>query len=202
MSEAREARGVRARNLKTVGALAALYVVPLALAFYTYYGTGWRPASHVNHGTLIAPPRPLPEVSLPQVGGLAAHGGPAFRDQWTLVYVGSGECDGDCRQALLVMQQAQLALNVDMHRVVRVFLASSACCAAALREGADSGLRVLDAGGEPAAPLLAQFPPAGRAHSVFVVDPLGNLMMSYDARTDPRGLLLDLQKLLRLSHIG
>jgi len=27
-------------------------------------------------------------------------------------------------------------------------------------------------------------------------------MMSYDARGNPRGLLEDLQKLLRLSHIG
>jgi hypothetical protein len=35
-----------------------------------------------------------------------------------------------------------------------------------------------------------------------VVDPLGNLMMSYDARGNPRGLLEDLKKLLRLSHIG
>jgi hypothetical protein len=35
-----------------------------------------------------------------------------------------------------------------------------------------------------------------------VVDPLGNLMMSYDARNDPHGLLEDLRKLLRLSHIG
>ena len=31
---------------------------------------------------------------------------------------------------------------------------------------------------------------------------LGNLMMSYDARQNSRGLLEDLQKLLRLSHIG
>jgi hypothetical protein len=37
---------------------------------------------------------------------------------------------------------------------------------------------------------------------VFVVDPLGNLMMRYDARSDPHGLLEDLRKLLRLSQIG
>jgi len=37
---------------------------------------------------------------------------------------------------------------------------------------------------------------------LFVVDPLGNLMMSYDVRGDPHGLLEDLKKLLKLSHIG
>jgi hypothetical protein len=61
---------------------------------------------------------------------------------------------------------------------------------------------VLDAQGAAAAALLAQFPDGQRAHTLFVVDPLGNLMMSYDARQNSRGLLEDLQKLLRLSHIG
>jgi hypothetical protein len=61
---------------------------------------------------------------------------------------------------------------------------------------------VLDAQGAPAAPLLQQFPSQQREHTLFVVDPLGNLMMSYDARQNPRGLLEDLKKLLRLSHIG
>ena len=37
---------------------------------------------------------------------------------------------------------------------------------------------------------------------IFIVDPLGNLMMRFDARQEPKGLLSDLQKLLKLSHIG
>jgi hypothetical protein len=44
--------------------------------------------------------------------------------------------------------------------------------------------------------------PEPRGHYVFVVDPLGNLMMRYDVRQDPKGLRVDLQKLLELSHIG
>jgi hypothetical protein len=83
-----------------------------------------------------------------------------------------------------------------------VYLATGACCARELTTASDLGLAVLDATVPTAAPFLASFPAAAREHSVFVVDPLGNLMMSYDARTDPRGLLQDLQKLLRLSHIG
>ncbi len=89
-----------------------------------------------------------------------------------------------------------------MRGVGRWFLAPGRCCARALRSAEDPGLITLDASGPSAAPLLAQFPQGARAHSVFVVDPLGNLMMSYDARNDPHGLLEDLRKLLRLSHIG
>jgi hypothetical protein len=46
------------------------------------------------------------------------------------------------------------------------------------------------------------FPVADREQSLFIVDPLGNLMMRYDVRQNPKGLLQDLKKLLSLSHIG
>jgi len=191
----------RARNLRTVGALAALFFLPLALAFYTYYGTDWRPVGRVNHGSLVTPPRPLPPLALPRVPPGAAQG-VTFRGDWTLVYVGDGACDEDCRRALLVMRQTRLGLNNDMTRVARVWLATGKCCAPEVAAPPEPGLVVLDATGPAAGAVLAVFPAAGRAHSLFVVDPLGNLMMSYDARGDPHGLLEDLRKLLKLSHIG
>jgi hypothetical protein len=192
---------VRTRNLRTVGALAALFLLPLALAFYTYYATDWRPVGRVNHGTLISPARPLPAVALARAPGSDGAAAATLRGGWTLVYLGDGACDADCRAALLVMRQTRLSLNNEMTRVARVFLVTGECCAGSAR-GAEAGLAVLDASGSAAAPLLAQFPAAERAHSIYVVDPLGNLMMSYDARVDPHGLLEDLRMLLRLSHIG
>jgi hypothetical protein len=205
---------LRARNLRTLAVLAALFLLPLALAFFTYYGTDWRPGARVNHGELITPARPLPDVALPRMSldaatpaaatDSAAPGerAPLFRKRWSLVYVGGGNCDAACREALYVMRQTRLALNTNMTRVARVFLAVSACCDRAYLAREHSGLEVLDATVPGAEPLLAEFPAAGREHTLFVVDPLGNLVMSYDARQDPRGLLQDLQKLLRLSHIG
>jgi hypothetical protein len=203
---------LRARNLRTLAALAALFLMPLVLAFFVYYGTNWRPAAHVNHGQLITPARPLPDAALPRVGlavapvasGTAATSAPAplFRNRWSLVYLGGGDCDAACREALYVMRQTRIALNKDMTRVERVFLVISACCDRPYLAREHPGLEVLDATVPGAQPLIAQFPGEGREHTLFVVDPLGNLVMSYDAREDPRGLLQDLQRLLRLSHIG
>jgi hypothetical protein len=183
--------GLRARNLRTLALLASLFLVPLALAFCTYYGSAWRPGRTVNHGVLISPARPLPAATLPQLTGAGAAAAlpELFRGQWSLVYLGGGACADECRQALFVMRSARLALNIDMGRVAQVFLVQGACCAADLAQ-------------EYPGVLLRQFPQAGRGHTLFVVDPLGNLMMSYDARANSRGLLEDLQKLLRLSHIG
>jgi hypothetical protein len=196
------ARALRARNLRTLAGLAALFLLPLVMALFTYYGTGWRPAQRVNHGVLITPARPLPPVRLPQPGVGAGTYGTPFRGQWSLVYVGNGACDSPCRQALYVMRQTRLGLNNDMTRLQRVFLVSAECCARELLGREHAGLEILDAAGPAGAALLREFPSPGREHSLFVVDPLGNLMMSYDARRDPHGLLEDLKKLLKLSHIG
>jgi hypothetical protein len=195
---------LRTRNLRILGALGALFLLPLVVAFLTYYGTAWRPAGRVNHGLLITPARPLPALALPRVplGGVsAAEPQPALRGSWSLVYVGDGACDAACRHALYVMRQTRLALNNDMTRVERVFLVNGGGARELLaREHA--GLIVLDAASPAAQALVREFPAPGREHTLFVVDPLGNLMMSYDARQDPHGLLEDLKKLLRLSHIG
>jgi hypothetical protein len=198
-----EEKQLRARNLRTLAALATLFLAPLLIAFCTYYGTAWRPLARVNHGELIEPPRPLPQAALPQVspaGGSAAALAP-WHGQWTLVYVGGGDCGAQCRASLIVMRQTRLALNTDMTRVQRVFLVSGACCDRAFL-AQQAGVTVLDAAGPAGEALLQAFPAAERAHTLFVVDPLGNLMMSYDARQNPRGLLEDLKKLLRLSQIG
>jgi len=187
------------RNLRTIGALAALFFVPIATSFWLYY-SGWSPAAHVNHGELL-PPRVLPAVSLPP-----AAGGPpvanVFAKRWALVYVGDGQCDSACHYALFVMRQTRLVLGNDMPRVERVFLATAGCCDERFLARAYPGLIVLDASGSSAKSLIASFPAADRPSMIFVVDPLGNLMMRYDLRGDPKGLLQDLQRLLRLSHIG
>jgi len=198
---------LRRRNLRTLAALAGAFVLPLVLAFFTYYATGWRPTARVNHGRLIVPARPLPALALPRVSLDAASETASatvtpFRTRWSLVYVGDGACDHSCREALYVMRQTRLSLNNDMTRIERVFLAVPDCCDREFLAREHPGLLVVNAAGPDAAALVREFPAADREHTLYVVDPLGNLMMSYDARQDPRGLLEDLKKLLRLSQIG
>jgi hypothetical protein len=184
--------------------LAGLFLLPLLLAFYMYYATDWRPVKRVNHGTLISPARPLPAVHLHPVSISDADGDPGelLRKKWSMVYIGTGNCDEPCRQALYVMRQTRLSLNNEMSRVERVFLTTGNCCAKEFLAHEHPGLIVLDGTDSEGGRLLHEFPADGRPYSLFVVDPLGNLMMSYDARQNPKGLLEDLQKLLRLSHIG
>ncbi|HEY3730041.1 MAG TPA: hypothetical protein VGL28_02140 [Steroidobacteraceae bacterium] len=187
-----------------------LFLLPLGFAFLLYYASGWRPSGHTNHGTLIAPARPLPPVALPQiiatgtaVAAQAAISAPTvLQGRWSLLYIGGGECDAACREALYFMRQTYLGLGNQTTRLQRVFLITGHCCDADYLAREQPGLIALRADGPQAAALLAQFPDAGRASSIFIVDPLGNLMMRYDTHDQPRGLHDDLKKLLGLSHIG
>jgi hypothetical protein len=186
---------VRARNLRTVAVLAALFLIPLLAAFFIYYGASWRPAQRTNHGELILPTRTLPRAS-------AAYAAGTFTHKWSLVYVGAAACDDSCSNALYVMRQTHLGLNNDMERVQRVFVAIGALPAQGSFTQEHPGLMVINATGHDGEKLVRQFPESNRPRAIFIVDPLGNLMMQFDTRTDPKGLRDDLTKLLKLSNIG
>lgn len=184
-------------------ALIALFFAPLLLAFLLYYGAdGWRPAGSTNNGDLITPARPLPEVALQTPEGTELKTS-ALHGKWTLVYIGSGRCDARCREALTLMRQARLALSDEMRRVQRLFLATGECCDQTYLNAEQAGLIVARA---PDGSFMATFAraaqPVDQAGRIYIVDPLGNLMMSYNPGARPKGLLEDLKKLLKLSHIG
>jgi hypothetical protein len=188
---------LRARNLRLLGGLGGLFLLPLAVAFWLYYGIGWHPVGTVNHGELIRPVRPVPQLELqPAVAG-ETRPAELFHHKWSLVYIGDGQCDDACRNALYVMRQTRLSLNNEMTRVERVFIATSNCCANDFLAHEHPGLKVFASAGD-----VRPFPAEARAQSLFIVDPLGNLMMRFDVRDNPKGLLEDLKRLLKYSQIG
>ena len=122
----RGAQDRRQRRLLVV--LALIFFAPLGLAFYLYYGHGtWHPGGHVNAGELIQPVRPLPSAALPLWGSGTTD--PNFlKHKWTFLYVLSGPCADHCRSRLYDTRQVRLALDRDMDRVQRVFIADPRCC--------------------------------------------------------------------------
>jgi len=200
MSDAQRAAVARGRRMLL--GLAALFFIPLGLSFWLYYSGGWRPSGTTNKGELITPARPLPEVPFTLPDGTTSARAALLREKWSLVYIGSGGCAEDCRQALWTMRQTRQLLAADMDRVQRVFIVRSDCCNMEFLATEHPGLEVVKADDPSTGDFFALFPATEPTHSIYVVDPLGNLMMRFDARENPKGLLSDMKKLLKLSHIG
>ena len=192
---------VRARGRRKFLLIAALFLVPVIVVFGLYYGGIWRPAGSSAKGELVHPARPLELAGLRHADGRVA-GIEAFQGKWTLIYIGDGACDEACRTALTYGRQTRLAVGKDMDCVQRMFLTTGNCCDQNYLNTEQVGLVTMDVASPEAQALLAQFP-GDRTHTLFIVDPLGNLMMRHDAsQVINKDLLSDLKKLLKLSHIG
>jgi hypothetical protein len=186
--------------------LFALFAAPLAAAFWLYYGTDWRPTRTTNNGTLIAPPRELPALSFAQPQTRPAVE-KLLTGKWSMVVIANGRCDEACRNSLVYARQTHIGLGRLGARVQRVLLVPADCCDREYLDREHTGLLIADLGGDATLSagrdaLLAAFPAERQGQQIFIVDPLGNLMMRYDTQDDPKGLREDLKKLLDLSHIG
>lgn len=189
-------RAAPRRGRNTLLLMFAVAVAPFVAAWLAYLY--WEPDRHMNHGELLEP-RPLPEAALMRRDG-APFRLDAYRGKWVLIHADSGACGEPCRQQLYYMRQVRLAQGANQVRIERVWLLTDEreppADIAPLYEGVD----VVRAAG---APLLAALP-AERDPSdhVYLVDPLGNLMLRFPRDPDPRGMIKDLKRLLKVSRIG
>src|SRR5258706_2742985 len=116
--------------------------------------------------------------------------------------IGAGEHGSDalCSAALIYPRQTWLSLGNLTPRAQRILLGGEGCCDRDYLQREHTGLLTLPASEAGGAALRQLFPPP-QEHAIFVVDPLGNLIMRYDVRGSPSGLRDQLQKLPELSPI-
>jgi cytochrome oxidase Cu insertion factor (SCO1/SenC/PrrC family) len=186
-----------------------LFLLPVVAAWIMNFGSGgWKPKDTTNHGRLITPPRPLPAVSLagPEGDFLPAD---FLKQKWTLVYLHAGRCAQSCQQNLYKMRQARLAQGKNLDRVQRLLVVADRDSEASDKQlqAAWPGLVIAQPVGERASEFLEQFrlsadEPLAAQERIYLVDPYGNLMMSYESDAEPGGILKDLEHLLKWSPGG
>ena len=187
--------------------LATTVAAPLVLAYALFY-SGWRPASYANHGELVQPPRLLRDVEFVDLDGKAFKLS-SLRGKWLYVYFGSSRCGERCLNNLHKTRQVIIAQEKNMDRVQRLFVLTDADALGALPDKLKDhrGLYLARAAAAALQAMARDFTvPAGDPRAglerVYLVDPLGNLMMSYPAEADPSGMRKDLARLLRVSRVG
>lgn len=184
--------------MKLLG-IAAIFITPLIVAAAMYYGQqDWQPQGRTNHGRLLEPIVNLNEVA---GAGLDALTQDEADGRWTVILQETGACDDSCRGALYRMRQTRLMLGNDMSRVLRVFLHGDIAPDTVWLGQEHAGLIV--ASNPAMSEILARMEPADLAPGgLYLVDPLGNLVMYFPADLAPEDLVSDLEHLLELSRIG
>ena len=153
------------------------------------------PGKLLNYGTLLEN-RTVAGLPVQGLDGAPVQEA-TLRGHWVLVVVDAAACGQACVAKLYATRQARTMQGKERERVVRLWLVTD--------------------GGAPSAELLAQHPelvvaradqawvnalkddPAG---AIWLVDPLGNLILRYPADPDIKRLHKDLSRLLYASRIG
>jgi len=177
--------------------MAIFFAIPVVAGYVAYF-FDFVPRGSGNYGILIAT-RPLTDTTL-----RGADGRPfkvsELRGKWLLVQFDSGACDAYCERKLYFMRQVRKALGRDTSRVERVWVVTDDLVPNPRLLEAFEGTRLARAPGNA---FAAEFPAdVSRSDHIYVVDPLGNLMMRFPRDPDPSKMLKDVQRLLKLSGIG
>lgn len=172
---------------------------PVIASYFTYYVV--RPDGRRNFGELITPQRPIPAMPTVDLDGKAGEL-TALRKQWLLISASDAACAAPCQQRLYFQRQLREALGKEKGRMDRVWLITDkAAVDPKLRPALLEAIAVR----VPADQLAAWLPPAAGQRleeHLYLVDPLGNLMMRFPANMDAAGAAKakrDIDRVLRAS---
>jgi cytochrome oxidase Cu insertion factor (SCO1/SenC/PrrC family) len=188
----------RTQRLKLL-AILLVCAAPVIASYLAYYVMP--PLGRTNFGDLIEPQRPLPDLRLSGADG-AAFRVESLRGRWVLLQFDSGQCDPACVDKLYALRQQRTMTGKDRDRIERVWLIGDAAVPADTLASDYAGTVVLRADPAELAPV---FPvEAGRRLQdyLYVIDPLGNLMMRFPATGEPSRIRKDLGRLLKASRVG
>lgn len=176
-------------------AMLALLLAPVVISYALHY-SDYRPGT-INYGELI-------DMEDFEGNGLNQVDNTIFRasdihGKWTMLTIDSGDCNDYCEQKLYKMRQVRLVQNKEMHRVERLWLIDdNARFDATFLEKYEGTLFVNAKGSE----LLESLKPVeSQRLYMYLVDPIGNVMMRFPENADPSEMVEDLKRLLHVSQL-
>lgn len=189
------------RRYRILYLLLAVCAAPVLASYYLYYFAP--PAGRTNYGELVLPQRPLPPLALRTLDG-APFDAATLRGRWVMLHVDSGRCAEACQGKLWNMRQVRLATGKERDRIERLFLIDDDAPLTTLVMREYEGTRFLRAERSELTRFLElpQVEGARLEDHVWLIDPLGNLMLRWPPAADPSRMRRDMERLLRASRVG
>ena len=173
-----------------------LFVTPIIASWYLVFFTDYqRNNQGVHHGMLVDPVIKVGEIevktleddSLTQVG-----------TRWTWVFFVEDRGYEDCSKKLYKVRQLRLALGKEIDKIDRLLVTKSKIDWSPFSE-AYAGQKILESGMQDYEVLMKAFGSHKQFNpkSIYLMDPYGFLMMQYSADAEPKGMIRDLERLIR-----
>lgn len=172
-------------STKMIALVALVCAAPFISAWVAYYFI--QPQGGQSYGTL------LPTVPIVSATDRAQTEGADLTGKWLLIQQEIDDCSTQCRETLYATRQGRTMQGRERERVVRVLVVKGQIPTDLAAEHPD--LVVRERARMPHLPELVDA-------KVFLVDPLGNQVISWPKNPDIKRLNQDLSRLLRASRIG
>lgn len=177
-----------------------VFTAPIVGAYF------YKPTSFNNYGDIYNPARPVSNLALQGKEGMVELD--SFRRQWIFLVAVKDSCSKACEDNILKMRQLRFMQNNDMTRIRTVFMHTGLEPAIAIDLAAKySPIESYTVDTEPFLSWvkileLENAPKEANIDRFYIIDPAGNLMMSYPPSADPNIIKKDIKRLLKASQIG
>jgi hypothetical protein len=184
--------------------LVLVFLAPIIISAVLYNNLDkWQQGGR-NNGDLIEPARLLADTELTKKDGNNFN----FSDlkgKWLLIQVENSECNKICESNLLKTRQGRLSQGGNIGRVQRVLIVKGNLQSKRLTEVLNEHREMIVVSADEK--VLEQFnlkdnESLDSMHRVYMADPNGYLMMSYEKEFPAIHLIKDLMHLLKYSRIG
>ncbi len=176
--------------------IAAVCIAPFVASFAAYYF--YQPDGRVNYGDLIEGVK-LPEMSLRLADG-SDFSLTRIEGKWVFITVDNAACDAYCEKKLWQIRQVRKTQGKYPERIERVWLVTGGGKPAERLLGEYEGTWMIDAERSKISEVLPHT--GSRVDHIYLVDPLGNVILRYPRDADPSRIKKDLERLLKVSRIG
>jgi hypothetical protein len=178
----------------------AICAAPMIASYLTYYVI--KPTARNNYGALIDP-RDHP---LPDLGGKLLDGQPvsldAYKGRWLMIQADSGDCGDPCVKKLFAQRQLRAMQGQASDRIEPIWLITDDKPLSTVLMRAYDGTRMVRVNAAALRAWLPTEPGTQVEDHIYLVDPLGHLMMRFPKDPEPKKVKADMSKLLAASAIG
>ena len=169
--------------------LLAMFILPIAFGTLFFYANpNYFSESTVNYGELVRP------VIATDEGDIEIDGASSLQGIWTMMYV-SSRCDDACEKAVADMKTIRTLMNADMRRIQRMIIIENNSTPTVN----DEALIKASITSEKLTQSLKKY----TENAIYLIDPIGNIMLYYEPQNiDIRLVIKDLKRLFKYSRIG